>query len=164
MPPSHEPGSPSATARELARHLLSAEANGGGSAPAEAESVNAAERLCLEVTGGLSRWFGPFGSQALVARALATVQEQHPVMRDVQVTGTACLSGLPDTARSHGATATTDAVVEVMAELAALIGRLIGDDLAISLLQQSMTMSSTSGRAAPDAVASGDVPQTVNEP
>lgn len=162
MSPIDEPGAPSGAARDLARRLLSEQAQARGSTRSEEESVDAAEQLCLGVTAGLSRWFGPFGSQALVSRALVTMQGQHPVLREVHVTGTACLSGLPDTARIHGAAATSDAVVAVMAELADLIGRLIGDDLAITLLTQSMT---SSGRAAdaPDSATTRNAPQTVTD-
>jgi hypothetical protein len=122
-------------AAEFARGLLVAES--GGNASAES-TVAAAERVCVRVTTGLSGWFGPYGSHALITRALATARATHPVLAEVTISEEPCLSGLSDTARAHGAPAAAEAIVAVVAALGDLLARLIGDDLAIGLLEQSI--------------------------
>jgi hypothetical protein len=48
---------------------------------------------------------------------------------------------------AHGANAAAAGIVAVLAELTQSIGRMIGDDLAVSLLEQSALMSSPRGMA-----------------
>jgi hypothetical protein len=133
-------------ATRLARQLISRELHGETSDDA---TVLAAERICVLVTGGLSRWFGQYGSHALVTRALASVQGRHPVLRRVTVTEAHQVSGLADTVSAHGADATIEGIIAMVAALADLIGRLIGDDLAMLLLEQSTTVPATEQSSVP---------------
>lgn len=138
MPPA--PRSPlsrlSDGALDVARRLFARELRGGAD---DAAVVEAAERVCARVADGLSRWFGPYGSLALITRALVRARAHHPALAGVAATAAhpPCLTGLAESARAHGAKATAEGVVAVLAALAELIGRLIGDDLAASLFEQS---------------------------
>ena len=126
---------------KLARRLF---ARAAGSTTHDAALVIAAERICLESAEGLSRWFGPYGSLALVTRALDAVKPKHPALSEVTVAASATslspsFTGLAAGARAHGARATSEGVIAMIAALADLIGRLVGDDIAATLLEQSVT-------------------------
>lgn len=100
--------------------------------------VAAAERVGARVADGLARWFGPYGSRALVTRALARAQAHHPALAGVRVTEGAAprLTGLAEGAGAHGGRAVADGVLALLGSLSEALGLLIGDDLAASLLAQ----------------------------
>ena len=160
----------------------------------EAAAPAAAERLCTRTFAGLSRWFGPYGSNALIARALARAQSWHPALDGVTLKSqpsSFSLAGLAEGARRDGAALVGEGVVALLATLCDMMARLIGEDLAFSLLEQSATapaesdtstsagsdaLASAAGtargaddhspddHAPPDAGAAGDAHLTVNEP
>ena len=120
-------------------------------------SVAAAERACRDVADELTRWFGAVGYHALLTRALADAVAEHPVLRSVRSGAPPApyLDGLTDAARTHGAGAVTDAVAAVLTALIALLGRLIGEDLAVTLVSQAIT-DSAPGDASPGHSDAGD--------
>ena len=99
----------------------------------------AASRLVERVYRGLARWFGPYGALALVTRAMARVRPEHPVLANVVVSATATphVTGWSNATSTDDAVATTDAAVAVLSSLHETLTRLIGDDLAETLLAQS---------------------------
>jgi hypothetical protein len=127
----------SAAARELAIRLLTRETPG----PLPADTAVAPDRVCAAVSDGLSRWIGREGCRALFARALATAQAdgEHPVLDLVRVsTGSvSCLDGLAEGAARCGPDAATAGAAAILSALIELLGRLIGDDMALSLLAHS---------------------------
>jgi hypothetical protein len=129
--------SQSRTAEELARRLLALET------PAEdvpEAVVSAADRVCGRVSANLSRWFGLDGTNALFARALVRAQADHPALATVRYArhATACLEGLAESARIHGADAAADGVAAILTALIDLLGRLIGQDIAMRLAEQGV--------------------------
>jgi len=127
----------SRTAEELARRLLA------GVAPAEHAPdavVAATERVYGRVSANLSRWFGTDGTDALFARALVRAQADHPALANVRYSRQSplCLQGLPETARTHGAAAADDGVAAILTALIELLSRLIGQDIAMRLVEQSL--------------------------
>jgi hypothetical protein len=130
----------SAAARELAIRLLTRE----GSGPPQSTAAEAPDRVCASVSHELSRWIGREGCRALFARALATAQAAglHPALDLVRVsTGSvSCLDGLAEAAARSGSDATTAGVTAVLSELIELLGRLIGEDMALSLLAHSASV------------------------
>ena len=183
MPPApHSPHSDAA--HDLAHRLLASETPSDGD---DAALLAAAERLCLRVPDGLSRWFGMYGSRAHLMRALAKAQRDHPSLSGVSVTDakSPCVVGLAESAHAHGAKSVAEGIVAVLAALADLVGRLIGDDLVVNLLEQSAAASAAGDHKAPggalapsgqstaysapspnaraDAETTSDVSQTVNE-
>ncbi|MDB4882880.1 MAG: hypothetical protein JWL95_1646 [Gemmatimonadetes bacterium] len=139
MPPKSRPSSTGVSA--LVQRLFVAATSDAGDDAALAEET---ERVCANVGAGLSRWFGPYGSLALVTRALSGVQAAHTSLAEVTVTTSALtqgptLTGLTESARVHGTAATTEGVLAVLTALINLIGRLIGDDLASRLFELSIT-------------------------
>jgi hypothetical protein len=84
----------------------------------------------------LTRWFGPYGYHALLARALAESRRVHPALAAVSVQGPTDprLEGIANAAARYGAAATVDAVTDVAASVVELLGRLIGEDMAATLI------------------------------
>lgn len=120
-----------------------------------ADHVAAAERIFRALSGELSRWFGPFGYHALLTRALVKSRGEHRVLADVHVRSATepWLAGLPEAAQLHGAEAATEGVATLLAALIDLLGRLIGEDLAVNLVSQALTSRAPEGDpgAEPDA-------------
>jgi hypothetical protein len=136
-------------ARELASQLLTRET----STPHGADRTGAADRVCRRVSDELARWMGSDGCRALFARALATAQAAggQPVLEMVRISAGSvyCLDGLTEGAVRHGAAAANEAAAAVLSALIELLGRLIGDDMALSLLERgshSPTPTQTNGR------------------
>ncbi|GJG85519.1 hypothetical protein tb265_07000 [Gemmatimonadetes bacterium T265] len=88
----------------------------------------------------LARWFGPYGYHALLTRALVQARAAHPALAAVRVRAplTPVLDGLPDAAHAHGGPAVTAGVAAVIAGVADLLGRVIGDDMTRHLLEPPM--------------------------
>jgi len=127
----------SRTAEELARRLLA------GDAPAEHAPdavAAAAERVCGRVSANLSRWFGTDGTNALFARAVVRAQAEHPALANVRYSRQSAVSleGLAESARIHGAAAAAASVAAILTALIELLSRLIGQDIAMRLVEQSL--------------------------
>ena len=115
----------------------------GGEADASAEPdalAASASQVCEGVLEHLSRWVGIDGAAALFARALTHAQDEHPALRGVRYAprSSGCLSGLADAARAHGAIVVSQAVAGILIALIELLGRLIGEDMASRLVEQSI--------------------------
>lgn len=132
MPPPTE-----AAARELASQLFTRET----STPLGAETTGVADRVCRRVSDELARWVGNDGCRALFARGLATARAsgEHPVLEMVRISAGSvyCLDGLTEGAVRYGATAANDGATAVLSALIELLGGLIGQDMAVSLLEQA---------------------------
>ncbi|MDB4917892.1 MAG: hypothetical protein JWM95_5536 [Gemmatimonadetes bacterium] len=146
------PPSPPLRARDTARQLLLDES---GETPDEQQLFMAAERVCARVCIGLARWFGPFGAAALMGRALARAQAEHPALLHASIVPdkSPCLEGLTTRVDPRHAGALSEGLIVLLATLTDLIGRLVGDDLAFSLLVQSAAADSTNTPS--DAAAAG---------
>jgi hypothetical protein len=129
----------SPAARSAALRLLAREraAKGLGT---PADRLTIAEGVGRALATTLSRWFGPYGYHALLARALADALLTHPVLGSVRVQSPAdpTLVGLADAATAHGIDATIEAVTAVLATTVDLLARLIGEELAMNLVEQAM--------------------------
>lgn len=100
------------------------------------DEVHALDRLTVELVG----WFGAHGAQALLARAVTRARSESDALADVGVTAapSAGLTGLTESAASHAPAAPSAGVALVRARLVELLGRLLGDDLARIMVEQSM--------------------------
>ena len=127
----------SRTAEELARRLLARDAPAQDAPDAVAAAT---ERVCGRVSANLSRWFGIDGTNALFARALVQAQADHPALANVRYShqSAVCLERLAESARIHGANAAADGVAAIFTSLIELLGRLIGQDIAMRLVEQSV--------------------------
>ena len=55
------------------------------------------------------------------------------------------MDGIPETIMAHGDAATAEALESMLVHLVALLGRLIGDDMAAKLIGRSMGVSELRG-------------------
>ncbi len=97
----------------------------------------------------LSRWFGKEGFEALLARALDRARPRHPALAQLTPFTLVSAGARPieptagrstDQLTGGGPTGPDDAVAEafvsVVSETIALLARLIGDDMAVHLIEQ----------------------------
>jgi hypothetical protein len=127
----------------VARRLIDARrANGnatGGAARAGAEA-------CGKLYVDLSRWVGSDGCHALFTRALTEVRARHPALAQIhlRVRSDPYVDGVAETTAAHGEAAAAQALEAMLAFLIELLGRLIGEDMAMKLIQRSVPVSSES--------------------
>jgi hypothetical protein len=142
----------SAGATEAARQLW---ANEGLDAGAPEEMAAAAEEGCARLRAGLTRWIGSDGYRALVDRALQQARAVHPALAGLQcqagdVQGVAAVVGV------HGAAEVREGILALVALLIDLLSRLIGEEMAMRLVEQAWTGSGRpTGGAATEGVHDG---------
>jgi hypothetical protein len=133
-------------AQELARRLLAQEIP----EPAAPDDVVAGmQRVCEGVCQNLRRWVGTDGSAALFARALDRARGDHAALKGVRAATSpgGCLEGLAASVEAHGPKPVMEGVVALLTLLVELLGRLIGSDMAINLMDQTVPDSRPRGRA-----------------
>ena len=132
-----------------ARRLLAAtEQPGRAGAPAsgqdealgEVVAHSHAARTTTQLADTLARWFGPYGYHALLTRALSEASRQHPLLAAVRVRDplTPLLDGLDEALETNDPDAVLEGVTAVIAGVIALLARVIGEDMALRLVEQSM--------------------------
>jgi hypothetical protein len=122
---------------QIARRLLASEAP-----PAKvtdpAMIAAALQRTCLRVVANLRDALGEDGCNALLARALARMEPDHPALTTIRrLDGDSIhLDGVVAAVEAHGVAAVTTAIEALFATLVDVLGRLIGEDMAIRLIDQ----------------------------
>ncbi len=103
---------------------------------ASGKEAAATSLLVERVYVGLSRWFGPYGAHALVTRAVARARTEHAILADVavRVSDAPHVTGWTNGSTAEGSVAITEAAIAVLTSLHESLIRLIGDDLAETLL------------------------------
>ncbi|HUF66049.1 MAG TPA: hypothetical protein VMM17_08730 [Gemmatimonadaceae bacterium] len=98
---------------------------------------------CDRLYRDLSRWVGPDGCHALFTRALAESLTEYPLLAEVQLRPRSepYVEGAADTARSHGDAVTAEALESIIVHVIELLRRLVGDDMAIKLIERSLAAS-----------------------
>ena len=124
------------TAAALARRLI----EHGASGPDADDAIGAAQRASERLFRELRYWVGAEGARVLFRRALAQARHEHPALESIQLqmSSDAILSGLPEGAAAHGATKTVAGIEAVLVALLQLLGRLIGDDMALKFAEESL--------------------------
>lgn len=118
-------------------HLL---AEAGALGDSARDGAAAAGRAMDELGNALARWFGPYGTHALLTRALAQARRDHPVLGMVGLGAphAPALVGVADAAQAHGTAAVVDGLATLSSATVALLGRMIGEDLAQQLVERHM--------------------------
>jgi hypothetical protein len=131
------PSGNQAPAREIARRLISSRRSEQRSGDTPARMTAAA---CETLYRELSRWVGPDGCDALFARALADTRTEYPALAQIQLHARSepYLDGVAETIMAHGDPATAEALESMLMRLVELLGRLIGDDMAVKLIERSL--------------------------
>jgi hypothetical protein len=130
--------------QEMARRLLAREI----SATAEPAAVAAAlQRACARVMANLRDAVGDDGRDALLARALARTETDHPALKGIRAinNGVIHLDSVVATVEAHGVAPVTTAIVALLAALLDVLGRLIGEEMAMRLLDHDLSGPSTDG-------------------
>jgi hypothetical protein len=128
------------SAQQIARGLIDSRRSEPGEAHSEARAAAAA---CNHLYRGLSRWVGSDGSRALFSRALAEARTDHPSLMQIElrVRSEPYVDGVTETIMAHGEAATRAGLESMLVRLIALLGRLIGDEMAMKLIEQSLAAS-----------------------
>ena len=96
----------------------------------------AVQAACERTYRELTRTAWPKWVRALLTRALAQAQAEHPLLKEIRV-GRGGLDGVTAAVQAHGAPAVAAALEAVLETLLDLLGRLIGDDMVARLVEQS---------------------------
>jgi hypothetical protein len=127
-------------ARQIARRLVDSRRHERrGPDVAARAAASACEHLYRE----LSRWVGPDGCHALFTRALAQAQAEYPVLGQIQLRARSepYIDGVAATIMANGDAATAEALESMLVRLVELLGRLIGDDMAMKLIERGLSES-----------------------
>jgi hypothetical protein len=123
-------------AQQIARRLISTRRP---EPPGDDSPARSAAAACDYLYRSLSRWVGPDGCHALYARALAQAANEYPALEQIQLRPRSepYIDGVAQTIMEHGDGATAKAFESMLVRLVELLGRLIGDDMAMRLIEQS---------------------------
>lgn len=84
----------------------------------------------------LGRWIGVAGYRALLDRSLGEVRAPHPALA-----GLTCAGGdeaaLRKAVKQHGAEATTAGMVALLSRVIESLGRILGEEMAVNLVEQT---------------------------
>ena len=94
-----------------------------------------ADRLWNGLSIRLGRWIGASGYHALLNRALAIARSEHSCLHDLSCGGGEAAM-VATTARAHGAGEVAESMVTVATVLIDLLGRIVGEDMSIHLVNQ----------------------------
>jgi hypothetical protein len=123
----------SASATEAARRLWVRYA--GDEATAEGLATDS-ERLFSELGTRVARWVGAEGFRVLWGRALTLAQAGHPALgklSDSEWGKQAVVSAV----QAHSARQVAAGIISVLATLIDLLGRIIGQEMAVRLVEQT---------------------------
>jgi hypothetical protein len=101
------------------------------------DTAAVAGRVFRRLRGNLALWFGAEGFDALLLRAMDRANNAHPARDDRASPGPGALDALAERARSQPPAEADEATVAVLATFISLLGRLVGNDLAERLIEQS---------------------------
>lgn len=105
----------------------------------------AAARICSRVGDGLARWIGRDGYRALFRRARDEELPSHPALAGLDCDSTDA-ERVAAAVAAHGADAVSTAVVALVTAVIVLLGRVVGEEMAIRLVEQA-----AAGRPAGDS-------------
>lgn len=98
---------------------------------------------CDHLYQDLSRWLGPDGCHALFVRARAQARPDWPALEQIHLRrgSTPYVYGVAEAILAHGDAATADGLEWILVRLIELLGRLIGDDMAATLIERGSVPS-----------------------
>jgi hypothetical protein len=139
----------SSAATEVARGFWASDVVDVG-APEEVTAE--AERICARLQTGLARWVGSAGYRTLVHRALELARPEHPALGKLSCDGND-REEIAAAVRVHGAAELTAGIVGLVATLIDLLGRIVGEEMAVELVKQAVAASP--GRASNTGIEGG---------
>jgi hypothetical protein len=110
----------------------------------------ALQRTCARVSENVRDAMGDDGWNALLVRAIAQTEPAHPALSNIRLNeGGAHLDGVVESVEAHGAAVATEAIEALLATLVDILGRLIGEDMALRLIDPDASRSGKGGGAQP---------------
>jgi hypothetical protein len=105
-------------------------------------------QACVRVSANLRDAMGDSGADALLARALARTEAHHPALKNILRlhAGGIHLDGVNASVETHGVATVTAAIEALLATLVDILGRLIGDDMALRLINGDLGPSQNGRR------------------
>ncbi|MEO8199132.1 MAG: hypothetical protein ABI679_01300 [Gemmatimonadota bacterium] len=94
------------------------------------------ERVSGYLRIGISRWIGADGYRILMERALAEAEVNHPFLASLHSLGTHS-NGTADVVRRKGAAEVEQGFVTLVGLMVDRLGRVVGDEMAGRLVEQS---------------------------
>lgn len=107
----------------------------------------ALQLTCSRVCDNLRELMGVDGCSALLDRAIARTEDRHPVWREIRRRDRdgVHLDGIATSVDLHGIAAVSAAVSALLAALFDVLARLIGEDLALRLMELEAPPTDTGG-------------------
>jgi hypothetical protein len=101
------------------------------------------------VSGNLREALGEDGTTALLARALTRTETHHPSLKSIwRLHDTSVhLDGVAAAAEQHGVAEVALAIEALFAALIDVLSRLVGEDMAIRIVDHDVPTTSNNGRA-----------------
>jgi hypothetical protein len=126
------------TARQLAKRLVDRETSTGTSETTRASATALAGEGLYRA---LSRWIGSDGCHALFTRSRAQEQPANRALESLQLSPRhdPYITGVEESIGEYGNDATADALESMIVGMIELLGRLIGVDMATSLIERSLS-------------------------
>jgi hypothetical protein len=126
------------TARQLAKRLVDRETSTRNAITSRASATALAGEGLYRT---LSRWIGSDGCHALFTRARLQEQPASPALESLQLSPRhdPYIIGVAESIGEYGNDATADAIESMIVGMIELLGRLIGVDMAASLIERSLS-------------------------
>lgn len=105
-----------------------------GAANTPGEIADAVGRLSAQLHTGMGRWIGVEGYTALQERAMREVRDAHPALATVTF-GNSDRDATERAVREHGAEPVTEGIIALVACVIELLGRIIGVEMALRLVE-----------------------------
>ncbi len=111
-------------------------AHAGPDGPAPASPTSGVDRVFTNLHSGLGRWIGSEGYRTLLDQALERARPEHPAIR-----GFGCLGAdekaIQAATTRYGANAVVAGMVAVVSTLIDSLGQIIGEEMAVRLVEQA---------------------------
>jgi hypothetical protein len=136
------------SAEQIARRLVTSRQS---QSPAAGSPARAAAASADHLYRELSRWLGHDGCHALFTRALTEARTDSPPLRQIHLHARSdpYVDGVAETIMARGDPETADAIESVLSRLVELLARLIGEDMAMTLMERSLAGSKSADPSVP---------------
>ena len=112
-------------------------------AGADSTASFAAALAAGDLAASLSRWIGIDGCHAVFSRAKSEAESSHAALRvlSLRVRAPQYVEGVGVSVEQYGDTETADGIESMLVGVSELLGRLVGSDMAKTLIEQNLPES-----------------------